>query len=283
MLVHLRLTFNYILSPLFVWGVFATGGEFGSRFWLGFIAFHVFLYGGTNAFNSYYDRDEGPIGGLQRPPTVDRPLLYCAVLMKVVGLLLALRVGTGFCICYVLFVLYSVTYSHPAFRIKRRPIASAVSVFVLQGMVGAVAGALAGGATPEILSSPVATVACLAGATLVLAIYPLTQVYQTVEDADRGDLTLARWLGPARALNFSAALFAIGMAGVWFIYWRRELWPESVLLPLFAIAATAMIIRLRSNILQQSAEATYRQVMAFSYLNSTVLLLMMGLRASLVS
>ena len=281
-LVHLRLSFNYILSPLFVWGTFATAGEFGPRFWLGFVAFHVFLYGGTNAFNSYYDRDEGPIGGLERPPQVDRSLLYCAVVMKAVGLLLALLVGPGFCVCYVLFVVYSVTYSHPAFRIKRKPIASAASVFVLQGIVGAVAGALAGGATAAALTSTVAIVACLAGATLVLAVYPLTQVYQTAEDADRGDLTLARWLGAARVLSLSAALFAAGMLGVWFVYWQRGLWPETGIIPLFALAAIAMILWLKCNLSVQSAESTYRRVMTFNYLNSTVLLLMMGLRASLV-
>jgi hypothetical protein len=118
--LHLRLKFNYVLAPLFVWGAFISGASPEWRFWLGFVAFHVFLYGGTNMFNSYYDRDDGPIGGLERPPPVDRGFLIGSLTLKVIGLLLACGVGGAFVVCYLLFVAYSVCYSHPAIRIKKR-------------------------------------------------------------------------------------------------------------------------------------------------------------------
>jgi 4-hydroxybenzoate polyprenyltransferase len=143
--LHLRLKFNYVLAPLFVWGAFVSGASPEWRFWLGFVAFHVFLYGGTNMFNSYYDRDDGPIGGLERPPPVDRGFLIGSLTLKVIGLLLACGVGVSFVACYLLFVVYSVCYSHPAIRIKKRPFASALTVLVGQGIVGFAAGWLAAG------------------------------------------------------------------------------------------------------------------------------------------
>ena len=50
---HLRLNFNLLLSPIYLWGVLLAGGGLDDwRVWLGYLALHLFLYGGTNAFNS---------------------------------------------------------------------------------------------------------------------------------------------------------------------------------------------------------------------------------------
>jgi len=49
---------------------------------IAFVALHVFLYAGATAFNSYYDRDEGPVGGLERPPPVLPALLPVALGMS---------------------------------------------------------------------------------------------------------------------------------------------------------------------------------------------------------
>ncbi len=70
---HLRLPFNLLLSPIYLWGVLLAGGTlWDPSFWLGYVTLHLFLYGGGTAFNSFYDRDEGPIGGMAHPPPVDR-------------------------------------------------------------------------------------------------------------------------------------------------------------------------------------------------------------------
>ncbi|MEJ2287241.1 MAG: hypothetical protein P8Y02_01120 [Deinococcales bacterium] len=62
---HLRLHFNVLLSPIYLWGVLLGGGRLlDGGVWLGYLSLHLFLYGGTTAFNSYYDRDEGPVGGM---------------------------------------------------------------------------------------------------------------------------------------------------------------------------------------------------------------------------
>ncbi|MCS7313632.1 MAG: ubiquinone biosynthesis protein UbiA, partial [Acidobacteria bacterium] len=89
--LHLRLHFSVVLLPLFLWGFRLTETRPSGAFWLGLLVVHVFLYGGANAFNSYFDRDEGPIGGLYRPPPVSTGTLVVAWVFKALGLLLSLR------------------------------------------------------------------------------------------------------------------------------------------------------------------------------------------------
>ena len=119
LLVHLRLHYQLIfLSPLFAWGFALGGGELTVRAGWGFLAFHVFLYGGITAYNSYYDRDEGPVGGLLKPPSVTEPLLAFSLAVQLVGLGLALLVSWELVALYATVMVLSVAYSHPRFRWK---------------------------------------------------------------------------------------------------------------------------------------------------------------------
>src|SRR5205823_3554541 len=61
-LLHLRLPFQLLLAPVFLWGALAAGGRCSPVLVAAFVAIHVCLYGGATAFNSVYDRDEGPVG-----------------------------------------------------------------------------------------------------------------------------------------------------------------------------------------------------------------------------
>src|SRR5947209_19106818 len=120
--VHLRLHFQLLLAPVFLWGWLLAGGGLSQSVVLGFIAFHFFLYSGATAFNSYYDRDIGPVGGLERPPPVLPALLPVALLMQAIGWLLAAFVNLPFWLAYGAFVGLSTAYSHPRIRLKARPL-----------------------------------------------------------------------------------------------------------------------------------------------------------------
>ena len=71
----------------------------------GYLSVHLFLYGGTTAFNSYYDRDEGPVGGMLEPPGVSPGLLPFSLAVQALGLPLALLVGRGFTLAWLLLFL----------------------------------------------------------------------------------------------------------------------------------------------------------------------------------
>lgn len=214
LLVHLRLHYQLIfLSPLFAWGFALGGGEFSNRAGWGFLAFHIFLYGGITAYNSYYDRDEGPVGGLRKPPPVTRPLLGFSLAIQLVGLGLAVLVGWQFALLYVIVMLLSVAYSHPKFRWKARPLLSLVVVALGQGAVGFRGGWLCAATPPlPLLSSYAGMLGMTAAVLLTTGFYPLSQLYQIDEDRQRGDFTFAVVYGPQNSFRFSLACLMAGGA-----------------------------------------------------------------------
>ena len=214
---HLRLPFNLLLSPIFLWGVWLGGGlDDPLRVAVAYLSLHVFLYGGTNALNSFYDRDEGPIGGMLRPPPIDRGLLAWAWGVQLAGLPLAAWVGGPFLAVWVVLLGVATAYSHPRWRWKSHPLAAVAAVGLGQGGLGALAGAWAvadparGWGVVGDLLQPGLALGLVAAATLVPGLYVVSQIYQTREDRARGDRTWPVLLGPAAALRWATLVSAVG-------------------------------------------------------------------------
>jgi 4-hydroxybenzoate polyprenyltransferase len=239
---HLRLRFNLVLSPIYLWGVFLAGGTLADgRVWLGWLALHVFLYGGTTAFNSYYDRDEGPIGGMRHPPPVDRGLLWWSLAVQAAGLPLAWFVGAPFTVAWLTLFLVAGAYSHPLTRWKADPARALAAVALGQGGVGFLAGwwATAGaelGALGDVIR-PTVLVGAATSASLLTGLYVVSQAYQTAEDRRRGDRTLPVIWGPRRALRRAAAVSALGAAAMALVVVERlgPLWALPVVLGVLAV------------------------------------------------
>ena len=210
-LVHLRLHFQLILSGIFLWAFLLGGGVPDGRALGAFLILHVLLYGGTTAFNAWYDQDEGPVTGLRRPPPAGRACLVGGLGFMLAGALLAPRVSATFGGIYVMVMLLGIGYSHPRVRFKDGPLSSLVVVTVGQGVLGFLAGAAA--AVQQGLPKPTAALV-LGGAAATLlttGLYPLTQVFQIDEDLERGDRTFAAHFGPRVVFRTSLACFALGL------------------------------------------------------------------------
>lgn len=246
---HLRLPFNALLTPVFAWGVWLGGGvDDPWRLAVAYVSLHVFLYGGTNALNSYYDRDEGPIGGMLRPPPVDRGLLAWAWGVQAAGLPLAAWVGLPFLGVWCALLLVATAYSHPRWRWKADPVAAVAAVALGQGGLGALAGSWAvadparGWAVLGDLATPALAWGLAAAAGLIIGLYVVSQVYQTAEDRRRGDRTWPVLLGPRAALRWGAA--ASGAGGLLLV---AQLWGAvggaavAPLLALFALVGGAQL------------------------------------------
>jgi len=180
--------------------------------WVALVVFaviHVLLYPASNGFNSYYDRDEGSIGGLEIPPVVTRQLLPVALFLDLCALVAGWLLTPLFAVCMVAYGVGSKAYSHSRIRLKRFPVASWIAVSVVQGGITIVMthlalsrGDLAAAMAPKILFLAALTTLFL------MASYPLTQVYQHEEDRKHGDTTMSMLLGVRGTLVFSASFFA---------------------------------------------------------------------------
>lgn len=211
LLIHLRLHFQLLLAPIFLWGYFLAGGAPNWTFWVAFVTFHLFLYGGTTAFNSYYDQDEGPVGGLAQPPPAIGALLPFSLIVQVIGAALALSVNLPFAFIYLIIFAMGFAYSHPRTRWKGRPVAGLLTVAIGQGLLAGLGGWTAANSDLAALGW-LDWLGIIAAACVTVGFYPLTQIYQIEEDLARGDLTYAAWVGPHGAFRF--ALIVLGGAAI---------------------------------------------------------------------
>jgi 4-hydroxybenzoate polyprenyltransferase len=210
-LVHLRLQFQLILSGIFLWGFLLAGGVPDGRAWVAFLVLHVLLYGGTTAFNSYYDQDQGPVTGLRNPPRAGRGCLYGGLAFMLLGAMLAPGVGFWFAVVYVAIMLLSIGYSHPRTRWKNGAASSLAVVAFGQGMLGFAAGVTAAVRTGLPPLDPPLLLGGAAATLLTTGLYPLTQVFQIDEDLARGDHTFAVRFGPQGVFRTTLVCFALAL------------------------------------------------------------------------
>ncbi|MGF1532753.1 MAG: UbiA family prenyltransferase [Bernardetiaceae bacterium] len=215
---HLRIPFSVFLMPVFCLGVAVAGWDHvtGWAYGLLWAILHLFLYPASNGFNSYYDRDEESIGGLEKPPPVAQDLLWAALLFDAVALLLGLVFGWSFVGMLLIYGLASKAYSHPWIRFKKYPFLGLVVVSFFQGgfTLAMCVMALRGWELPQLWDNrELWLLPAALSSLLLLGSYPMTQVYQHREDARRGDRTLSRLLGIRGTFAFTAGVFLLANLG----------------------------------------------------------------------
>jgi hypothetical protein len=244
----LRIPYQLQLGPIFGWGFLLAGGHLHSReevfsFVLVFACFHIGCFGGLTALNSFYDRDNTPVGGMWNPPAPPRNLFAFAWLVQIIGVLPLLFFSWKLAAIYSAIVALALGYSHPRTRWKGHPLASLIVVALGQGVLDFCAGAFT--VSPPHWNK--ATCLGMVGATFcVMALYPLTQLYQIEEDAQRGDRTLALWLvkrHSQRAPLFwrTAACFLNGAAFNSQAMIIKERWQDAVILLLGGIGVLLLL------------------------------------------
>lgn len=276
-LIHLRLAFSLVLTPLFLWGVHLTrpGPIVWGHVLVAYLIVHVLLYGGMNAFNSYYDRDEGPIGSLLEPPPVDRTVLIVALSAKAAALLTGLILDLRFGLLVGLGVIFSVAYSHPRWRWKERPLYAAIFVFVGQGVLGVLWGWAAAASAEGALATRwpwdgLKILAVLSAACWTLGFYPLTGVYQIDADGQRGIRTLAVALGPAGCFAFAAVVASIGGLGIWVVLLTQGAYLVMAISALYMLGAAIYTWRWYRRCAALTPRDNQRILMRLSYTNGLV-------------
>lgn len=190
-ILHLRLNYNFLIlsAPFFLGALYVPEINKIENFIFLFLLLYVFLFGGANAYNSYFDKDEGPIGGLQNPPKMDRWMYYASWFVQFFGLLISM---TAKSLPYSAFFAFSIVlfwlYSSPSFRFKGKPLFSFVVIGIGTVINAVLMGYFAAGG--ETIGVDL-IIGALGAAFIILSMYPFSQVYQIDEDRKRGDRTFA--------------------------------------------------------------------------------------------
>lgn len=209
-LAHLRLPFSFFLLPIYLFGVQSATHISWQRAVGAGLIIHLLLYPASQAFNSWYDRDEGPIGGLKTPPPVHVSLAWTAWILDGLALVAAWFLGLVFFVSLVIYTLGSKSYSWQVTRLKSRPVAGWLGIGLFQGGLIYLATVQTVG-TPVSWTAPSLWLGALTATLFLLGVYPLTQVYQHEEDARHGDMTISRKVGIRGTFVLSAVFLTLAV------------------------------------------------------------------------
>lgn len=205
----LRIPFSFFLMPLFLLALSQAENVSLFKTIISFIIIHLLIYPASNGYNSYVDRDEDSIGGIEKPPMPTEKLFYVTLSLDCLALILAASlVSLQFSFCLGLYIAASRAYSSRQIRLKKYAIPGFLIVVFFQGAFTyymSMAG-ITGSALPLDRSAVFVLLGCsfqIAGA------YPLTQIYQHKQDLRDGVVTLSYRLGYRGTFGFCAFMFAL--------------------------------------------------------------------------
>jgi 4-hydroxybenzoate polyprenyltransferase len=207
----LRIPFSLFLMPVFWFGLSALREPFSwGRAAAVFVIVHLLVYPASNGYNSYYDRDEGSIGGLKAPPKVTPELLHLVRLFDALAVAGALLLGWPFAAMIVVYLLVSKAYSYEGIRLKKYPLVSTAVVVVFQGAFTFLLSQVGVGASSSQLFE---------NTNLLLAL--VSTLFLCGSYAQRGDRTLSLRLGIRGTFVFAAGGLLAGAVAMGVAYWLR--------------------------------------------------------------
>ncbi len=205
----LRIPFSFFLMPIFILALSQSSDFKLLDAIITFLIIHLLVYPASNGYNSYIDRDESPIGGLEKPPMPTKALFYLTLVMDVLAISLSfILISKLFSACILAYILASRAYSSKQIRLKKYPLLGFLIVVVFQGAFTFLMCSI--GITNTHLEFTNANIYIMLACSLQIAgAYPLTQIYQHKEDYADGVVTLSYKLGYKGTFIFTALMFGI--------------------------------------------------------------------------
>ena len=258
----LRLPFSLLLMPIFLLALSQINTHFSTLdVLIPFLIIHLLVYPASNGYNSYVDRDEGSIGGLEKPPMPTIKLFYVTLIMDFMAIICSfLFVNTAFALCLIAYILASRAYSARQIRFKKYAILGFLIVVFFQGAFTFYLTHL--GVTKTLLDVNSTTIWVLMACSLQIAgVYPLTQIYQHEQDLADGVTTISYKLGYKGTFIFSAIMFAFCNV-CYFIYFNNLNQLNSFyIIQLFFIPIAAFFIYWFLLVLKNTNNANFKNTM----------------------
>jgi 4-hydroxybenzoate polyprenyltransferase len=218
----LRIPFSVFLMPIFWFALSATPNVSVWRAAAVFFILHALVYPASNGYNSYYDRDEGSIGGLKHPPQVTESLYWLVLAFDVMAVGLSWLISWQFALMVLVYLLVSKAYSFKGIRLKKYPFLSTLVVVLFQGAFTFVMVQVGSGVSLDQIQEYTNLLLALVSSLFLCGSYPLTQVYQHQEDARRGDQTLSLLLGLTGTFLFAGISMLLATSVLLYTYFLRD-------------------------------------------------------------
>jgi len=265
-LLHLRIPFSFFLMPVYWFAVSQSSiVDKTKAIWV-FVIIHLLIYTASNAYNSYFDKDEGSIGGLEKPPAVDVKLFWVSWILDIAAIILGFfLVDPLFALLIFIYSMISKAYSHDKVRLKKYPVLSWFIVGLFQGAFTYYTVILAISNNQEALQKHL--LPAIISTLMLWAIYPVTQVYQHEEDAKRGDTTLSILLGVRGTFIFTALVFSIAFV-LFYLYFSQA---DFMILLLFNFPILIFFGWWFLKVLKDEKQANFKNVMWMNLLASICL------------
>jgi 4-hydroxybenzoate polyprenyltransferase len=277
-LLHLRFFFSVFLLPVFFFALSQVPEINLNSAILTFIIWHLLVYPASNGYNSYFDKDEGSIALIEKPPPVDKSLYYFSLLLDLIALFIAIYVGWILFFAVLIYGVFSKMYSHPLIRLKKYPFISFMIVFVFQGAFVYWSTYVSVSGINTLYGWNLNfTIAGLICSCLIGATYPLTQVYQHEEDSKRGDKTLSLILGIRGSFYFSAILFLLSGILLFTYWYRLDLLNNFWLFLILSGPVFILFINWFIKVYRNPANANFKNMSRMTLLSGLLMLIYFGL------
>lgn len=259
----LRFHFSFFLLPVYVFALSQSKQIDAIQAILIFIILHLLVYPASNGYNSYMDRDTGPIGGIRSPREPTKQLYVVTIILDLFAILLSFFVSIPFALGIALYIAASKAYSSRSIRLKRYPVTGYLVVVIFQGALTfylVYANVQNGNTIPYLQMA--------AASLLIGGFYPLTQVYQ--HDADKADgvTTLSLMLGYKGTFIFTAIIYLFAFLFLYFIFYQQDELINFIILMVALFPVLIYFFSWAMKVWKDEREASFKNTMRMNLLAS---------------
>lgn len=264
----LRIPFSLLLMPVFILALSQAANVNLVNVVMSFLIIHLLVYPSSNGYNSYIDKDETSVGGIEHPPQPTQQLFNLSVLMDLGALFLAaIFVNYFFSACILIYIIASRAYSSPQVRLKKYPILGFLTVFIFQGAFTYFMCTI--GISGSSFNFNEAGIYILAASSFQIAgAYPLTQIYQHQQDLKDGVETLSYKLGYKGTFMFSSIMFIICNLFYYLYFMNTQQLNSFIVIQLFFIPIIIYFAYWFYKVSGNYQEANFKNTMRMNYISA---------------
>ncbi len=231
-----------------------------------FVLLHAVLYPSSNGYNSYNDRDTESIGGIANPMQPTIQLYYFTIILDSIGFGFSFFISPLFAGCFLFFIICSRLYSWRGLRLKKYPILGYLLVIINQGSL--VFFAIAHGVSSD-LTIAIPSLLIVAAGLLIGGFYPITQIYQHIQDREDGVKTISILLGKRGTFIFCGILYLLAFFCLFKHFQVHHELHNFWIIQLFFIPVVLYFIRWFIEVWKDPEQANFKKTMLMIWLAST--------------